>query len=131
MEERDNIIINQVDPTTFEYQQYTEKDSVLISSSRLDTAFSSSTDYIEYYAYAGDKSLIFPDPNSLPSVYDNKNYKVINGDVLLYPSQDLEDLGYDQGEYFSTYNFYRKRLGSDIEVNYYIDEISAERTDIR
>ena len=131
MEERDNIIINQVDPTTFEYQQYTEKDSVLISSSRLDTVFSSSIDYIEYYAYAGDKSLIFPDPNSQPSVFDNKNYKVINGDVLIYPSQDLENLGYDEGEYFSTYNFYRKRLGSDIEVNYYIDEISADRTELR
>ena len=131
MEERDNIVINQVDPTTFEYQQYTEKDSVLISSSRLDTAFSSSTDYIEYYAYAGDKSLIFPDPNSQPSVFNNRNYKVVNGDVLIYPSQDLENLGYDEGEYFSTYNFYRKRLGSDIEVNYYIDEISSDRTELR
>ena len=46
----DKIKINQVDPTTFEFQQYTEQDNVLISSSRLDTAFSSSTDYIEYYA---------------------------------------------------------------------------------
>ena len=33
--------------------------------------------------------------------------------------------------YFSTYNFYRKRLGSDIEVNYYIDEISSDRTELR
>ena len=131
MEERENIVINQVDPTTFEYQQYTEKDSVLISSSRLDTTFSSSIDYIEYYAYAGDKSLIFPDPNSQPSVSSNRNYKIVNGDVLIYPSQDLENLGYDEGEYFSTYNFYRKRLGSDIEVNYYIDEISADRTEVR
>ena len=40
MEEKNNIICNQVDPTTFEYQQYTEKDTVLISSSRLDTVFS-------------------------------------------------------------------------------------------
>ena len=39
MEEIDNIIINQVDPTTFEYQQYTEQDNILISSSRLDTTF--------------------------------------------------------------------------------------------
>ena len=70
MENKNNIIVNQVDPTTFEYQQYTEKDTVLISSSRLDTTFSSSIDYIEYYAYAEDQTLIFPDPNSSPSVYD-------------------------------------------------------------
>ena len=131
MENKNNIIVNQVDPTTFEYQQYTEKDTVLISSSRLDTTFSSSIDYIEYYAYAEDQTLIFPDPNSSPSVYDNKNYKVINGDIILNPIQDLENLGYDQGNYFSTYNFYRKRLFSDINRNYYIDEISSDRTEIR
>ena len=56
----DKTQINQVDPTTFEFQQYTEQDNVLISSSRLDTAFSSSTDYIEYYAYDENKNLIFP-----------------------------------------------------------------------
>ena len=54
----DKTQINQVDPTTFEFQQYTEQDNVLISSSRLDTAFSSSTDYIEYYAYDENKNLI-------------------------------------------------------------------------
>ena len=58
----DKTQINQVDPTTFEFQQYTEQDNVLISSSRLDTAFSSSTDYIEYYAYDENKNLIFPLP---------------------------------------------------------------------
>ena len=131
MEENNNIVINQVDPTTFEYQQYTEKDTVLISSSRLDTVFSSSTDYIEYYAYAQDRSLIFPSANSVPSVFNNTNYQVINGDVLINPVQDLENLGYDQGIFFSTYNFYRKRLFSDINRNYYIDEISSDRTEVR
>ena len=106
MEEKNNIICTQVDPNTFEYQQYTEKDTVLISSSRLDTVFSSSIDYIEYYAYAEDQTLIFPDPQSSPSVFVNNNYKVINGDVILNPIDDLERLGYDQGSFFSTYNFY-------------------------
>ena len=129
MEERDNIIINQVDPSTFEYQQYTDKDAALIASSKLDTTFTSSTDYIEYYAYGEDQSLIFPAPGD--NVYQCKNYKVINGDVFIYPSQDLENLGYEEGSFFSTYNFYRKRLGSSPEVNYYIDEISGDRTEVR
>ena len=129
MEEKNNIIINQVDPSTFEYQQYTDKDNALIASSKLDTTFTSSIDYIEYYAYGEDQSLIFPAPGD--NVYQNKNYKVIDGDVLIYPSQDLEDLGYEEGSFFSTYNFYRKRLGSSPEVNYYIDEISGDRTELR
>ena len=70
MEEIDNIIINQVDPTTFEYQQYTEQDNILISSSRLDTTFSSSIDYIEYYVYGEDKNLIFP----TEGVYNNTTF---------------------------------------------------------
>ena len=125
--EENNIIINQVDPTTFEYQQYTEQDNFLISSSRYDTAFSSSIDYIEYYAYDGNKNLIFPSEG----VYNQLSYKVINGDVLIDPVDNLQDLGYDQGTFYSTYNFYRKRLGSDINSNYYISEISSDRTELR
>ena len=48
MEEK--IIILPVLPDTFEYQEYSQTDNQLISSSILDTAFSGSTDYIEYYA---------------------------------------------------------------------------------
>ena len=125
----DKTQINQVDPTTFEFQQYTEQDNVLISSSRLDTAFSSSTDYIEYYAYDENKNLIFPlPPTKAVSV---TTFSVLEGDTILYPSKDLEEIGYDYGSYFSTYNFYRKRLASDITLNYYISEISSDRTEVR
>ena len=130
MEEENKPIIVQVDPTTFEFQQYTEDDNILISSSRLDTAFSSSTDYIEYYAYDENKNLIFPlDPNVRAA--EVTSYSVIEGDTCLYPAEDIEELGYDAGKYFSTYNFYRKLLASDININYYISEISSDRTELR
>ena len=129
-EEKNKPIIVQVDPTTFEFQQYTEEDNILISSSRLDTAFSSSTDYIEYYAYDENKNLIFPiDPNV--RAVEVKTYSVIEGDTCLYPAQDINEIGYDVGKYFSTYNFYRKLLASDITTNYYISEISSDRTELR
>ena len=125
----DKTQISQVDPTTFEFQQYTEQDNILISSSRLDTAFSSSTDYIEYYAYDENKNLIFPLPpiKAVPVT----TFSVLEGDTVLYPAKDLEEIGYDYGSYFSTYNFYRKKLASDITLNYYISEISSDRTEVR
>ena len=126
----ENIIINQVDPKSFEFQHYTEQDNILISSSRLDTAFTSSTDYIEYYAYDENKNLIYPTSPNIQAVSVN-SYSVINGDVCLYPSKDLENIGYDYGSYYSTYNFYRKLLNSDISNNYYISEISSDRTEVR
>jgi len=130
MEEKRDISIVQVDPKTFEFQQYLEEDNILISSSRLDTAFSSSTDYIEYYAYDENQNLIYPtDPNVKAIALTS--YSVIEGDTCLYPDKDLENIGYEYGKYFSTYNFYRKRLSSDITLNYYIDQISSDRTELR
>ena len=54
----EQIIILPVLPTTFEYQEYSNDDNQLISASILDTVFSSSTDYIEYYAYDENQNLI-------------------------------------------------------------------------
>jgi hypothetical protein len=47
----ENVTIQQLDPNTFEYQTYSDSDSQLIVQSQLDTVFSASTDYIEYYVY--------------------------------------------------------------------------------
>ena len=51
----DKIIINQVNPETFEFQDYSTSDESLIVSNDLDTAFSSSIDYIEAYIIAVSK----------------------------------------------------------------------------
>ena len=85
--EKKNIIINQVDPTTFEFQQYTEQDNILISSSRLDTAFTASTDYIEYYAYDDSKNLLYPISGSGDKIAVVTDFSVINGDTILYPDR--------------------------------------------
>ena len=131
MVDKNNITINPVDPTTFEYQEYSEKDNNLISSSRLDTAFTMSTDYIEYYVYDNSQQLIFPIQGQETLIYDQRSYSVINGDTVLYPDGNLKDLGFDEGTFYSTYNFYRKQLESDQFVNYYISEISGDRTEVR
>ena len=129
--EENKINITQVDPQNFEFQQYSEKDNNLISSSRLDTAFSASTDYIEYYAYDESQNLIYPPQDGNIKAVQVTDYSIINGDTLLKPDANLENLGYDEGTFFATYNFYRKRLSSDIENNYYISEISSDRTELR
>ena len=52
-------IIQILNPDTFEYQTYSNSDEQLIVQSELDTVFSNSTDYIEYYVYDQNKNLIF------------------------------------------------------------------------
>ena len=120
------ITINQLNPNTFEYQTYSDKDTELIVQSQLDTVFNVNTDYIEYYVYDQNNTLIYPG-STIPLL----NYDVREGDVLLNPENDLIGLGYDLGVYNILYNFYRKRLSSDISQKYFISNISSDRTEVR
>ena len=124
MEEQ--ILITPVDPITFELQDYSVQDSDIIAKFEIDTVFSQSTDYIEYFVFDENQNLIYP-----PTTQELSTYNVKNGDVLLSPDQDLSRLGFDEGVYYISYNFYRKRLASSISSNYYISDISSDRTEIR
>ena len=95
--------ITPINPDTFEYQTYSNSDENLIIQSELDTVFSSSTDYIEYYIYDQNKDLIYPN-QTVPLL----DYDVRKGDVLLNPSSNLESLGFDIGIYNISYSFYRR-----------------------
>ena len=119
-----NIVINTVNPQTFEFQDYSTSDEILIANNSLDTAFTASLDYIEAYIYDGDQ-------NRISSQVPYTNYKVTEGDIVLEPSNDLERLGFDVGSYYISYDFYRPRLGSTLNTQYYISEISSDRTEIR
>ena len=120
------ITINQLNPDTFEYQVYSNKDTELIVQSQLDTVFNINTDYIEYYVYDQNQNLIYPG-STIPLL----DYDVREGDVLLNPENDLINSGYDLGIYNILYNFYRKRLASNISEKYFISNISSDRTEIR
>ena len=119
-----NIVINTVDPQTFEFQDYSTSDETLIANNSLDTAFTASSDYIEAYIYDGNQ-------NRISSQVPYTNYSVTEGDIVLKPSNDLERLGFDMGSYYISYDFYRPRLGSTLNTQYYISEISSDRTEIR
>jgi len=121
-----NPTITKIDPNTFEYQTYSNSDENLIVQSELDTVFSGSTDYIEYYVYDQNKDLIYPN-QTVPLL----NYDIRQGDVLLNPSSNLQSLGFDIGVYNISYSFYRKRASSSITEKYFISSISSDRTEIR
>jgi hypothetical protein len=124
MEEQ--ILITPVDPITFELQDYSVQDSDIIAQFEVDTVFSQSVDYIEYFIFDETENLIYPN-----STQELLTYSVKNGDVLLSPDQDLSRLGFNEGIYYISYNFYKKRLASSISSNYFISDISSDRTEIR
>ena len=123
---KDKVTILPVNPGNFQIEAYSTEDISLISTSSLDTDFSQSTDYIEYYVFDENQNLIFPS-----STTELLTYTVKDGHVMLDPKQDLTRLGYDEGNYYINYSFYRKHLNSDISNKYYIEELSSDRTEIR
>ena len=126
MEEND-ILIQNLEPNSFEIQNYSSADGNLILNSELDTNWSSSGDYIEYYIYDSNETLVYPDNNPIPL----EKYSILNGDVYVNPSNDLDYLGFNEGTWIINYNFYRKKLNSDIQNKYYIREISSDRTELK
>ncbi len=125
MEEK--IITLPVNPETFEYQEYETQDVNLITLIELDTAFSESSDYIEYHVYNINKELIYP----LSSDSSYTLYNIKQGDILVNPSADLIQAGFNQGSYFVNYSFYRERCNTNSQNRLYISEISSDRTELR
>jgi hypothetical protein len=125
MEEKVQIL--SLNPQNFEFQSYIDTDTNLIAISESDTVFQNETDYIELYIYDESQKKIFPSQG----VISLSSYKVLQGDVVLDPEQDLKSLSFNDSTYNILYTFYRKRLASDINQNYFIREISSDRTEIR
>ena len=126
MEEELEIIINPVDAVSFEKQNYSPADENLLASSNLDTSFSEDSDYIEFYIYDNNGDFIYP-----KNTIQLRDYVIRKGNILLDPSSNLSDLGFDIGTFNIVYNFYRRRLSSDSFNQYYISEISSDRKEIR
>jgi hypothetical protein len=119
------INIQPVNPLTFEFQEYSSNDLNLISTQETEVTFDPSIDYIEYYVYDLSGSIL------VSNIYGFPGYKLINNQVSIDPVGDLASFGYEQGSYNTLYNFLKRKLGSNPLSTYYIDEISADRTEIR
>ena len=131
-----NII--RVDPRTFELQTYSLDDEAIISNQVIVGQFGLSNDYIEYFVYSFDLNQLYPIDSPAVSF---TNYTVTNDPYLqnegfystinIDPLQDANDLGYDVGQFYTVYNFFRTKLSSSIDNRFFISEISPDRTEIR
>ena len=121
-----------IQPTT-PSSPYSSNDTSLIASSKIESFFDPSIDYIEFVVNSIDGSYQTID-------YDYKNYLFpTNGSITststnqldINPSLDLSRLGITTGEYNVYYNFYKNQLGtSENNRSLIIKEISADRTEV-
>jgi hypothetical protein len=116
--------ITPLDPVTLEYQDYSIDDTTLISSSVFSSTWSDNEDYIEYYVYNLNGDIIESD-------LDLQNYLSTEEGLLINPDKDIQNIGFTEGTFNTLYNFYNPLLSSSIDVNYYISQISSDRTELK
>jgi hypothetical protein len=125
--------ITQIDTQDFTSQIYEGQDINLISTFELNTSLNSSS-YIEYFIYDNNRNLLTSDYNFTQYTTQNDGQSAgNNGDIsqiIINPEQSLIDNGFDQGEYITYFNFFNKKIGSELQ-QLYIAEISSDRTEIR
>ena len=145
--------VRPIDPNTLSYQNISPEDTVLFDSFEITSLFNPVQDVVEYYVYDLNNQLIFQDPTftnwtntedpSLASTTFDINATGSTQDsvtapntaqistINLDPVQDLQNIGFDFGKVKSVYNFITYRLNSSPTNQYFISDISSDRTELR
>ena len=125
--------VTRIDPTNLTLQSYEAQDSNLISQFDVNSVLTGSS-YIEFFVYDNNRNLLYSTYNYNSYTVLNNGQSAANGNEVnnfdISPGNDVENQGFDQGEYLSYYNFLTKQIG-DPNTNLFIQEISSDRTEIR
>jgi hypothetical protein len=126
-----NVTVNKINTNYSE--DYTEQDLRLIPSFDVVSQFTPETDEVEFS--------IYNEQGLLETInYDYKDYTVTLdyntnqnsvSTVTVNPEGDVIKKGYTQGNYSVVYNFFRNQLSSSFDNQFYIKQISSDRTELR
>ena len=129
-----NFTVTDIDPTFLTQTGFELADQTIIPSFEVEGLFTPGQDIIELYVYDLNKTLIYTDYNFRgwsivqdPSITDKDKASTIELD----PGKDIQDAGFDVGDYYSMYNFIYREFNSSINNTFYISDISGDRTELR
>jgi ABC-type proline/glycine betaine transport system ATPase subunit len=105
------VNIQNVDPNTLQLQNYSVEDESLISNfTEQDIVFDPTEDYIEYFIIDLNQNILFSNVAGYP------NYRLRDNLVTIDPQNDLELQGYTEGQYYTIYNFLKRKLSSSSQL---------------
>jgi hypothetical protein len=126
--------ITNIDPNILLQTGFELSDQEIIPSFQITGLFTPGVDTIESYIYDLNKNIISFDYNFKnwsvyqdPSLTDKDKISTIE----LSPANDLENIGFNIGSYYILYNFIHREFNSSVTNNFYISDISADRTELR
>ena len=122
----DKIVnIQPVDPNNYQLQNYKAGDESLIQNFSTEVTFDSTQDYLEYFVLDLNSNILY----SNTAGYNN--YTILGDDIVINPQKDLETVGFLEGQYYTIYNFLKRKLSSSPNSVFYIQDISSDRTELR
>jgi hypothetical protein len=119
------VTITNIPGNFLELQDYSIQDDNLITNSTVQSTFNPLQNYISYFAYNVNNELIYSNEAGF------SGWSFINQQVYLDPQADLEKAGYVIGEYNTLYLFLNNEASSSIFNQYYVEDISPDRTEVR
>jgi hypothetical protein len=131
MEEQ--ILIQRLDGIQ-ENQEYQIRDTRLLQSFSVAENFSVNTDYIEGHIYDLSENLLFSNPNIRSFKLSSTGTDPANNTstvIELNVEQDVRLVEITRGSIITYYNFFRKILGSSPSSEYWIKQISSDRTELK
>jgi hypothetical protein len=122
----DKIVnIQSLNPNNYQLQNYNAEDESLIQNFSTEVIFDSTQDYLEYFILDLNSNVLY----SNTAGYNN--YTILDNNVVIDPQKDLEATGYSEGQYYTIYNFLKRKLSSSPNSVFYIQDISSDRTELR
>jgi len=119
-----SITLTSIDPQTFELQNYSPSDNNLITNFTIDSSFNPETDYISYFIYNLN--------GFIEGFRENyRGYTIQNQALFVYPEKDVVASSLQIGEYNIVYYFLQNQANSSPDAQYFISEISSDRTELR
>jgi hypothetical protein len=126
-------IITNINPQTFEIQQYNEGDQTIIPSIGVDSSFSLNQGRVESFIYDLTGNLVDYNPNAKYTVAENELGAGLEfaSTMFVYPEEEVAGLGVTEGSYNVAYNFLNNELSSSFDQRFSLKEISANRKELR
>ena len=119
------VTINNIPSNFFELQDYSIQDDNLITNSTVQSTFDPLQNYVSYFIYNLNNEIIYSNEAGFSGL------SFIDQQVYLDPQADLERVGYDVGNYNTLYLFLNNEASSSIFNQFYIEDISPDRTELR
>ena len=128
-----------IDANSISQEGFELSNQQIIPNEIIPSSFTPQQDLVEFWVYDINNNLLSGEENFINYILTPNPPTFVGGEIQpgttskleLNPSQDTINAGFDTGQLSTVYNFITYKLGTSLDVKYYVSEISSDRTELR